>query len=253
MGETSTISSPIYQDFLHTQANQYRTITAAGDFLVVLDSPTRENEGDLITSASAPLLTPQKVSFMIHYTSGYLCCPLPASVAKSLELRPMVEMDRNEDEKKTAYTVTVDAAGRGITTGISARDRCTTCHVLAEGGRSATRFKKGAATEANQVGPQDLRRPGHVVPLIARDGGVRERQGHTEAAVEFCRLAGLDSHVAVIGELVEGHQSSTDGDAVEQWQGSTGMMRGRECVEFGRRWGIKVCTVEHLVRYVSQK
>ena len=207
------------------------TAFANGDFIVVLDAASRENEGDLLILASA--LTPAKAAFLIHHTSGYLCCPLPEARADALGLPSMVAADVNADPNRTAYTVTVDAA-RGVTTGISAEDRALTCRVLGDGGS-----KEG-----------DLRRPGHIIPLRSKKGGVRERQGHTEACVEFARLAGKkeDEQVGVIGELVE------DGEEVEgkAERRGTGMMRRDGCLAFGRRYGIPVVTIEQLVKYVEE-
>lgn len=198
----------------------------------MLDAPNRENEGDLIIAASA--LTPAKASFMIHHTSGYLCAALPSSLADTLALPPMVAATENADPNRTAYTVTIDAAA-GVTTGISARDRSHTCRLLAD----------PKTTE------QSFRRPGHVVPLRAVKGGVRQRQGHTEAAVEFARLAGEEMQVGVIAELVEGVDKEEEEGSSER--GGLDMMRAKECVEFGRKYGIKVVTIEDLKKYVEEK
>ncbi|KAF2156455.1 3,4-dihydroxy-2-butanone 4-phosphate synthase [Myriangium duriaei CBS 260.36] len=208
------------------------TAFARGDFIIVLDSPSRENEGDLIILASA--LTPAKAAFMIHHSSGYLCAPMPSSRADALGLPSMVAAAANTDPNRTAYTITVDAA-EGVTTGISAVDRSTTCKLLAEPGS-----KEG-----------DFRRPGHIVPLRARDGGVRARQGHTEAAVEFARLAGLEeeAQVGVIGELVEEGQE-VDGAAERT---GTGMMRRDGCLAFGKKYGIPVVTIEGLVEWLEKE
>ncbi|KAF2233952.1 3,4-dihydroxy-2-butanone 4-phosphate synthase [Viridothelium virens] len=203
---------------------------ASGNFVIVLDSPSRENEGDLIIAASA--LTPAKAGFLIRHTSGYLCAPLPASRCDALGLPPMVEAHANADPNRTAYTLTVDAVHPDVTTGISAHDRSLTCRMLAD--PTST--------------PDSFRRPGHVVPLRAREGGVRERQGHTEAAVELCRLARVEQ-AAVICEMVR------DGEEVEgrAERDGAGMMRRDECLAFGERWGLRVCTIEDLVRYVEEK
>lgn len=195
--------------------------------MIVLDSPSRENEGDLIIAASA--LTPAKASFMIRYSSGYLCAPLPVSRAAALHLPQMVS--DNADPNQTAYAVSVDAADESVTTGISAHDRSLTCRLLADPNSKAASF----------------RRPGHVLPLQARDGGVRVRRGHTEAAVDLCRLAGKQP-VGVICELI------TDGEVFQgrpEFEGG-GMMRRDECLAFGKEWGIKVCTIEDLVAYIEQ-
>ena len=130
--------------------------------IIVVDDEARENEGDLVLSAQ--LATPEWVGFTIRHSSGYLCAPMPAEKAVALNLPPMVA--DNEDPRKTAYTVSVDAA-TGITTGISASDRTRTLRVLADPGST----------------PSSLIRPGHIVPLKAATGGVKERAGHTEAAV----------------------------------------------------------------------
>ncbi|KAI8935477.1 3,4-dihydroxy 2-butanone 4-phosphate synthase [Plenodomus lindquistii] len=201
---------------------------ANDEFVIVLDSPSRENEGDLIIAASA--LTPSKASFMIRYSSGYICAPLSASRAAALKLPQMVT--DNADPNHTAYAVSIDANHPSVTTGISATDRSLTCRMLAD-----------PASHAD-----DFRRPGHILPLQARDGGVRERKGHTEAAVELCRLAGKEE-VGVICELV------IDGEEVEGGRpelSGGGMMRTEECLAFGKRWGIRVCTIEDLERYVVE-
>ena len=136
----------------------------------------------------------------------------------------------NADPNRTAYTVSVDASAPSITTGISAHDRALTCRTLGAANVSASSF----------------RRPGHVFPLKARDGGIRERQGHTEATVEFCRLAGKPL-AGVICELVEDGEEVTG--TAERIGG--GMMRRDGCLKFGRKWGLKVCTIEDLVDYVK--
>ncbi|THX36066.1 3,4-dihydroxy-2-butanone 4-phosphate synthase [Aureobasidium pullulans] len=208
--------------------NTLSPLPAAGEFVLVLDSPHRENEGDLIIAASA--LTPAKASFMIHHTSGYLCAALPNALADKLDLPPMVAASENSDPNRTAYTITIDAA-ENVTTGISATDRSTTCKLLA----------------GKDVKAGDFRRPGHVVPLRAVAGGVRQRQGHTEAAVEFARLSGDVNNVGVIAEIVE-ESTEVEGKAE---RGGLHMMRAKECIEFGRRYGIKVVTIEHLKKYVE--
>jgi 3,4-dihydroxy 2-butanone 4-phosphate synthase/GTP cyclohydrolase II len=146
----------------------------------VVDDADRENEGDVILAAVHA--TAAWVGWTVRHTSGVLCAPMPAERADSLALPPMVDV--NEDARGTAYTVSVDA--RGVGTGISAADRARTLNVLADPATTAA----------------DLTRPGHVFPLRAKAGGVLERAGHTEAAVDLCRLAGLPP-VAVISEVVE--------------------------------------------------
>lgn len=201
---------------------------ANDEFVIVLDDPSRENEGDLIIAASA--LTPAKASFMIRYSSGYICAPLPVSRAAALHLPQMVT--ENTDPNRTAYAISIDANDPSTTTGISATDRALTCRMLADPNAKAA----------------DFRRPGHILPLQARDGGVRERKGHTEAAVDLCRLAGKQP-VGVICELV------TDGQEIVQGRPELtggGMMRRDECLAFGKRWGIKVCTIEDLCTYIVE-
>jgi len=148
----------------------------------------------------------------------------------------MVPKTANTDPNRTAYTVTIDAA-QDVTTGISARDRSVTCRKLAEDGASAAEF----------------RRPGHVVPLRAVEGGVRQRQGHTEAAVEFCRLAGM-APVGVIAELVEGadEEEVGEGGIVAAERGGVDMMRRDGCLAFGKKYGLKVVTIQDLVRHLEQ-
>jgi 3,4-dihydroxy 2-butanone 4-phosphate synthase len=211
---------------------QTNPLLARGDPIVVLDSESRENEGDLIISARH--LTPAKAAFLVRHTSGYLCAPLLPVRAAALSLPQMVE--ENEDPKGTAYTITVDAASEEVTTGISAHDRALTCRWLADG-------TKGKA---------DFRRPGHVVPLRAKVGGVRERAGHTEAAVDFCRLIGEkdEEAVGVIAELVE------DGLEIEgkgELGGSVGMLGRDGCLAFSKRWGLVCVTVEKLIEYLEER
>ncbi|KQW07910.1 GTP cyclohydrolase [Leifsonia sp. Root4] len=178
----------------------------AGKPVIVADDEGRENEGDAILSAE--LASQEWIAWMVRNTSGFLCAPMPAEFADRLGLPLMVEA--NEDARNTAYTITVDAAER-VTTGISAGDRARTLRVLADPDSQ----------------PASLIRPGHVLPLRAVAGGVRERAGHTEAAVDLMLMAGL-SPVGVIGELV-----ADDGE----------MMRLPGLLELGDREGLPVTTV----------
>lgn len=199
-----------------------------GEFIIVLDSPDRENEGDLIIAADS--VTEEKMAFMVRYTSGLICAPILPDLARRLNLPQMVA--DNADPKGTAYTISIDSSNPSITTGISAHDRALTCRTLA----------------SPDVRSEDFRRPGHILPLQARAGGVRERKGHTEAAIEFCRLAGKPP-AGVIAELVE------DGEQVEgvaEIRGNNGMMRRDSCLRFGKRWGLKVCTIEDLIEYLER-
>jgi len=185
---------------------------AAGRPVVVVDDEDRENEGDLILAASAA--TPEVIAFAVRYSSGLLCAPLTAERADALELPLMVA--KNADPLRTAYTVSVDAS-EGVTTGISAADRARTLQVLAD-----------PATT-----PADLIRPGHVLPLRAKAGGVLERRGHTEAAVDLTRLAGLPP-VGLIVELI--HDDGT-------------MQRGPALREFADEHGLAMISIEELVAY----
>jgi len=200
---------------------------ARGEFVIVLDNDSRENEGDLIIAAED--LTTEKMAFMIRHTSGYICAPIPESRATSLDLPKMVS--KTADPYRTAYTITVDAPGLGVSTGISAHDRAHTCRSLAL--PSAT--------------PSSFRRPGHILPLRAREGGVRARFGHTEAAVELCRLAGKQPAAALCEMILDGEE--VPGKPIRI---GGGMMRRDDCLEFGRKWGVKVCTIDDLVAYVEE-
>jgi 3,4-dihydroxy 2-butanone 4-phosphate synthase/GTP cyclohydrolase II len=185
---------------------------AAGRPVVVVDDENRENEGDLIFAAE--LATPELLAFMVRYTSGYICAPLTEDDCDRLDLPPMYST--NQDPRGTAYTVTVDARA-GIATGISAADRAHTLRLLAD---PATR-------------PVDLTRPGHVVPLRARAGGVLRRTGHTEAAVDLAVLAGLRP-AAVLCEMV-----NDDGT----------MMRLPDLEKFAAEHGLALISIADLVAH----
>lgn len=185
---------------------------ARGEAVVVVDDEDRENEGDLIFAAQRA--TPELTGFMIRHTSGYICVSLPGRVLDRLGLPPMTTV--NEDRKQTAYAVSVDARDVAAT-GISAEDRAHTIKVLAD-----------TATEAH-----DLTRPGHVMPLRAVEGGVLRRAGHTEAAVDLTRLAGLTPGGALC-ELV-----NDDGS----------MMRAPECRAFADTHGLQMVSIADLIRY----
>lgn len=151
-----------------------------GKMVIVVDDADRENEGDIIFAAEKA--TPQNVSFTVRYTSGVICVPMEGSELDRLELPLMTQ--QNMERMRTAYTISVDAA-RGVTTGISAADRARTIQLLAN----------------PRTQPEDLVRPGHVFPLRYRDGGVLRRAGHTEAAIDLARLAGLRP-AGVLAEIV---------------------------------------------------
>ena len=187
---------------------------AAGLPVLVVDDEDRENEGDVIIAAA--MATPELLAWRVRVTSGYLCAPMPGDLADRLGLPPMVA--KSEDPRSTAYAISV-AAASGVTTGISAADRARTLRVLADPHSSAS----------------DLIRPGHILPLRAVDGGVRQRAGHTEAAVELAQLAGLPP-VGAIGELV-----NDDGT----------MMRLPEILELGERTGYPVVTIADLIVHLG--
>lgn len=182
--------------------------------VIVADDESRENEGDIILSAE--LASKEWLTWLVRYSSGFVCAPMTAEIADRLDLPPMVA--RNEDVRGTAYTVSVDAAA-GITTGISAHDRARTLRVLAD------------PTSVRA----DLHRPGHILPLRAVAGGVRVRNGHTEAAVDLMTAAGLQP-VGVISEIV-----ADDGE----------MMRLPALREFGAREGVPVITIAQLVDWLD--
>lgn len=185
---------------------------AKGEIVIVTDDDDRENEGDLIVAAS--LCTPEKMAFIIRNTCGIVCAPLTSTEARRLRLDPMVSS--NDAPLGTAFTITVDVK-HGLTTGISAEQRCNTVRALANGNMGAT----------------DFVRPGHVFPLIAKDGGVLMRSGHTEAAVDLCKLAGLPP-VGVICEL-----ANDDGT----------VMKGAQITAFAEKHGLKQITVDDLIAY----
>src|SRR5271154_1978092 len=185
---------------------------AAGEILVVTDDDDRENEGDLIVAAVHA--TPEKIAFIVRHTSGIVSAPLTSEIARRLSLAPMVA--DNDAIHGTAFTVSVDYR-HGTTTGISADDRTATVRNLANG----------------NAGRSDFVRPGHIFPLIAKDGGMLMRSGHTEAAIDLCRLADLEP-VAATCELV-----NVDGT----------VMRGPQIHAFAESHGLKRISVGDLIAY----
>jgi len=183
-----------------------------GELIVVSDDDDRENEGDLFVAAS--LCTPEKMAFIIRHTSGIVCAPLDGDEAKRLRLDPMVAL--NDAPLGTAFTVSVDVR-HGLTTGISAEERTQTVRALAN----------------PNSGPADFVRPGHVFPLMAKEGGVLMRSGHTEACVDLCRIAGLPP-VGVLAELM-----NDDGT----------VMRGPAVAAFARQHGLKLISIADLIAY----
>ena len=183
-----------------------------GEIVVVTEDDGRENEGDLIVAAVH--CTPEKMAFIVRHTSGIVCTPMTKAEARRLNLAPMVA--DNESAHTTAFTISVDFK-HGTTTGISADDRTLTVRNLANG----------------NAGPSDFARPGHIFPLVAREGGVLMRSGHTEAAVDLCKLAGLPP-VGVICELV-----NDDGTVT----------RGAQVTAFAKTHGLKQVSVADLIAY----
>ncbi|HYM72803.1 MAG TPA: 3,4-dihydroxy-2-butanone-4-phosphate synthase [Stellaceae bacterium] len=183
-----------------------------GEIVVVTDDNDRENEGDLIIAAAHA--TPDKMAFIIRHTCGIVCAPLTGEIARRLSLSPMVA--ENDAIHGTAFTVSVDYR-HGTTTGISAEERTATVRALANG----------------NTGRSDFVRPGHIFPLIAKDGGVLMRSGHTEAAIDLCKLAGIEP-VAAICELV-----NDDGT----------VMRGKQVAAFAGHHKLKRIAVADLIAY----
>ena len=188
----------------------------AGRPVIVVDDESRENEGDVVMAAQ--FASQEWIAWTVRHTSGYLCAPLTNEIADRLDL-PVMVVD-NQDSRGTNYTISVDAADR-TSTGISASDRAHTLRVLADLGST----------------PASLIRPGHILPLRAIDGGVRERSGHTEATVDLLKLAGLVP-VGVIGEIV-----ADDGE----------MMRLPGLIAFGEAEGVPVITIESLIEFLQEK
>ncbi|WP_238320898.1 3,4-dihydroxy-2-butanone-4-phosphate synthase [Neotamlana nanhaiensis] len=187
-----------------------------GKVIIVVDDENRENEGDFL--AAADMVTPEVINFMATEGRGLICVPLTESRCKELDLNMMV--NNNTDPMETAFTVSVDLRGYGVTTGISASDRAQTVKALID----------------DNIKPYELARPGHIFPLIAKDGGVLRRTGHTEAAIDFARLAGLKP-AGVIVEIM-----NDDGS----------MARLPELMEVAKKLDLKIVSIEDLVAYRMQ-
>jgi 3,4-dihydroxy 2-butanone 4-phosphate synthase/GTP cyclohydrolase II len=187
-----------------------------GKIIIVVDDEDRENEGDFL--AAAEKVTPEMINFMATHGRGLICAPLTESRCKELELRPMVS--NNTDHMETAFTVSVDLKGNGVTTGISASDRAKTILSLID----------------SNTKPYHLARPGHIFPLVAKQGGVLRRTGHTEAAIDFARLAGFKS-AGVIVEIM-----NEDGT----------MARLPQLVAVAKKFNLKIVSIEDLVAYRMQ-
>jgi 3,4-dihydroxy 2-butanone 4-phosphate synthase/GTP cyclohydrolase II len=184
-----------------------------GKIVIVVDDENRENEGDFICSAEK--VTPELVNFMITYGRGLVCVPLNENRCNDLNLDKMVS--NNTDPLETAFTVSVDLKGNGVTTGISADDRSKTIKALVD----------------DNTLPHNLSRPGHIFPLIAKEGGVLRRTGHTEAAIDFSRLAGLKP-AGVIVEII-----NDDGS----------MARLPQLIKIAHKFDLKIVSIENLVAY----
>ena len=187
-----------------------------GKIIIVVDDEGRENEGDFL--AAAEKVTPEMINFMATHGRGLICAPLTETRCKELGLHAMV--NNNTDPLETAFTVSVDARGYGVTTGISAADRASTILSLVN----------------PDTKPHELARPGHIFPLIAKQGGVLRRTGHTEAAIDFARLAGFKS-AGVIVEIM-----NEDGT----------MARLPQLVKVAKKFNLKLVSIEDLVAYRMQ-
>ncbi|WP_162128055.1 3,4-dihydroxy-2-butanone-4-phosphate synthase [Flavobacterium phycosphaerae] len=187
-----------------------------GKVIIVVDDEDRENEGDFL--AAAEKVTPEMINFMATHGRGLICAPLTEKRCNELELHSMVK--NNTDHMETAFTVSVDLKGHGVTTGISASDRAKTILALVN----------------EETKPYDLARPGHIFPLTAKQGGVLRRTGHTEAAIDFARLAGFKS-AGVIVEIM-----NEDGT----------MARLPQLVEVAKKFDLKLVSIEDLVAYRMQ-
>ena len=184
-----------------------------GEIIIVVDNENRENEGDFI--AAAEMINSSMINFMAKYGRGLICVPMSEKLCNRLDLKKMVP--NNTDPFETAFTVSVDLKGNGVTSGISAADRAKTVLALVD----------------NKTKPGDLTRPGHVFPLIAREGGVLRRTGHTEASIDFSRLAGLKS-AGVLCEIM-----NDDGT----------MSRLPELIKVAKKFNLKIVSIEDLIAY----
>ncbi len=206
------------EEFIFSPVEEAIEDIRKGKMVIVVDDPDRENEGDLVMAAEK--VTPEHINFMAKYGRGLICLTLTPKRCEELDIHPMTS--RNTDPKGTYFCVSIDAHPRfGTTTGISAHDRATT-------------IKLAVSPEAK---PSDFVRPGHVFPLKAKEGGVLERAGHTEASVDLARLAGLYP-AGVICEIM-----NDDGT----------MARLPQLVEFARRHNLKIITIADLIKYRLKK
>lgn len=209
MTATTKVNSNIQLDSIHEAIEDIRQ----GKVIIVVDDENRENEGDFL--AAAEKVTPEMINFMATHGRGLICAPLTENRCKELQLGMMVS--NNTDPMETAFTISVDLKGNGVTTGISAADRSKTIQALID----------------KNTRPFDLARPGHIFPLKAKEGGVLRRTGHTEAAIDFARLAGLQP-AGVIVEIM-----NEDGT----------MARLPQLVEVAKNFDLKIVSIEDLVAY----
>ncbi len=204
-----TNTSQFKLDTIHDAIEDIRN----GKVIIVVDDENRENEGDFL--AAADKVSPQMINFMATHGRGLICAPLTENRCKDLELDMMVR--NNTDPMETAFTISVDLRGNGVTTGISANDRSKTIKALV----------------SKETKPYELARPGHIFPLVAKEGGVLRRTGHTEAAIDFARLAGLNP-AGVIVEIM-----NEDGS----------MARLPELYKIAKKFDLKIVSIEDLVAY----
>jgi len=209
---TQNIKQDLKLNTIHEAIDDIRN----GKVIIVVDDENRENEGDFL--AAADKVTPEMINFMATHGRGLICAPLTENRCKDLELGMMVR--NNTDPMETAFTVSVDLRGHGVTTGISASDRAKTVQALIN----------------DNTKPFDLARPGHIFPLVAKEGGVLRRTGHTEAAIDFARLAGLNP-AGVIVEIM-----NEDGS----------MARLPQLFKVAKKLNLKIVSIEDLVAYRMQ-
>ncbi len=213
MSVTNTQNNKTIQlDAIEDAINDIRN----GKVIIVVDDENRENEGDFL--AAAEMATPEMINFMATHGRGLICTPLTEKRCKALELNMMVH--NNTDPMETAFTISVDLRGNGVTTGISAADRAKTVQALVN----------------DNIKPFELARPGHIFPLVAKEGGVLRRTGHTEAAIDFARLAGLKP-AGVIVEIM-----NEDGT----------MARLPQLMKVAKKFDLKIVSIEDLVAYRMQ-
>lgn len=209
MTTSNSVASKIQLNTIEEAINDIR----AGKVIIVVDDENRENEGDFV--AAAEKITPETINFMAMHGRGLICTPLTENRCKELDLHMMV--NNNTDPMETAFTVSVDLRGNGVTTGISASDRAKTVQALVD----------------HDTKPFELARPGHIFPLVAKQGGVLRRTGHTEAAIDFARLAGLKP-AGVIVEIM-----NEDGT----------MARLPQLMKVAEKFDLKIVSIEDLVAY----